>query len=124
MAAAVERAAHRDLLADLELDVEKIVVGGAQTARAMAHYLQLGTAREAELSAAETGRLVYSRSSFDRVAHAVGEHYADRNVDIEDALISSYQPPDESRSISVGLDRVSLPMIEPRALPPGLLIAA
>lgn len=171
-AAAVERAAHRDLLAELELDVEKIVVAGAahtrvgryeatyytmagpvpvlrsvyrrdgerngkvvdvislragvvadgwlpQTARAMAHYLQLGTAREAELSAAETGRLAYSRSSFDRVAHAVGEHYADRNVEIEDALITAYQPPDEARSLSIGLDRVSLPMIEPRALPPG-----
>ncbi len=171
-AAAVERAAHRDLLAELELDVQKIIVAGAahtrvgryeatyytmagpvpvlrsvyrrdnvrngkvvdvislragvvgdgwlpQTARAMAHYLQLGTAREAELSAAETGRLVYSRSSFDRVAHAVGEHYADRNVEIEDALITAYQPPDEARSLSIGLDRVSLPMIEPRALPPG-----
>lgn len=90
-----------------------------QTARAMAHYLQLGTAREAELSAAEMERLVYSRSSFDRIAHVVGEHYAERNVEIEDALITSYQPPDEVRSLSIGLDRVSLPMIEPRAMPPG-----
>lgn len=90
-----------------------------QTARAMAHHVQRGTAREAEASAEETGRLVYSRSSFDRVAHAVGELYADCNDDIEDALITAYELPEEARSVSVGLDRVSMPMIEPRALPPG-----
>lgn len=85
----------------------------------MAHHVQRGTAREAEASAIETGRLVYSRSSFDRVAHAVGELYADRNDEIEDALITAYELPDDARSVSVGLDRVSMPMIEPRALPPG-----
>jgi hypothetical protein len=90
-----------------------------QTARAMAHHVQRGTAREAEASAEEIGRLVYSRSSFDRVAHAVGELYADRNDEIEDALITAYELPDEARSVSVGLDRVSMPMIEPRTLPPG-----
>lgn len=90
-----------------------------QTARAMAHHVQRGTAREAEASAIETGRLVYSRSSFDRVTHALGDIYADRNDQIEDALITAYELPDEARSISVGLDRVSMPMIEPRALPPG-----
>ena len=90
-----------------------------QTARAMAHHVQRGTAREAESSALEIGRLAYSRSSFDRVAHAVGELYADRNDQIEDALIVAYEPPEEARSVSVGLDRVSMPMIEPRPRPPG-----
>ena len=90
-----------------------------QTARAMAHHVQRGTAREAEASATETGRLVYSRSSFDRVAHAVGELYGERNDEIEDALITAYEPPNDVRSVSVGLDRVSMPMIEPRTLPPG-----
>ena len=90
-----------------------------QTARAMAHHVQRGTAREAEASATETGRLVYSRSSFDRVAHALGDLYGERNDEIEDALITAYELPDEVRSVSVGLDRVSMPMIEPRTLPPG-----
>lgn len=90
-----------------------------QTARAMAHHVQRGTAREAEAGAIETGRLAYSRSSFDRVTHALGDIYADRNDEIEDALITAYEIPDEARSISVGLDRVSMPMIEPRELPPG-----
>jgi hypothetical protein len=90
-----------------------------QTARAMAHHVQRGTAREAEACVAEMGRLPYSRSSFDRVAHAVGELYVARNVEIEDALITDYQPPAEARSVSVGLDRVSLPMAEPRPRPAG-----
>jgi hypothetical protein len=93
-----------------------------QTARAMGHHVQAGTARDAEANAAESGRLVYSRCSFDRVTHvthAIGELYGARNVDIDDAMIMAYEPPAETRSISVGLDRVSLPMIEPRPRPAG-----
>ncbi|MCP4486930.1 MAG: ISKra4 family transposase, partial [Gammaproteobacteria bacterium] len=41
-------------------------------ARAMAHKVQQGTSREAEASAREVGRLPYSRSSFEKVAHLVG----------------------------------------------------
>jgi hypothetical protein len=90
-----------------------------QTARAMAHQVQRSTPREAEDSAAEVGRLPYSRSSFDRVTHAVGELYSERNHEIEDALITAYEVPAEARSASVGLDRVAMPMIEPRPRPPG-----
>lgn len=79
----------------------------------MAHHVQRGTACEAEASAKEVGRLVYSKSSFDRLAHAVGELYADHNVDVEDALITVYEPPEDARSRSVGLDRVSMPVLEP-----------
>lgn len=176
-AAAIERAAHRGLLAGLDIDAEKIMIDGAphsrvgryeatyytmagpvvverslfrkdgernskvvdaislrvgtvadgwlpQTARAMAHHVQRGTAREAEASAKEVGRLVYSKSSFDRVAHAVGELYADRNVEVEDALITAYEPPEDARSLSVGLDRVSLPVLEPdRAAKSGFTLA-
>jgi hypothetical protein len=170
--AAIERAAHRGLLAGLDVDADKVVIDGAlhsqvgryeatyytmagaikierpvyrrdgarnskvvdaislragvvadgwlpQAARAMAHHVQRGTAREAEECAKEMGRLPYSRCSFERVTHAVGELYVDRNVEIEDALITAYEPPAEARSISVGLDRVSLPLEEPRARSPG-----
>lgn len=65
-------------------------------------------------------------SSFDRVAHAVGELYEDRNDEIENALITVYELPEGARSVSVGLDRVSMPMIERRTLPRDrlLLLAA
>ena len=90
-----------------------------RTARAMAHEVQKATSREAEASAREQKRLPYSRSSFERVAHAVGALYVTAHVDIEDALVEAYEVPAEARSISISLDRVSVPMEEPRARPVG-----
>ena len=89
------------------------------TARAMAHAVQQGTSREAEATAGEFGRLPYSRSSFERVAHLVGALTVADRQDIEDALIDAYEVPKEARSISVSLDRVSVPMEEPRRRPVG-----
>jgi hypothetical protein len=90
-----------------------------RTARAMAHAVQQGTSREAEATAEEFGRLLYSRASFERVAHLVGALAVADHQDIEDALIDAYEVPAEARSISVSLDRVSVPMEEPRARPVG-----
>ncbi len=90
-----------------------------RTARAMAHSVQQGTSREAEASAGETGRMPYGRSSFERVAHLVGALAVADHQDIEDALIDAYEVPEEARSISVSLDRVSVPMEEPRPRPRG-----
>lgn len=90
-----------------------------RTARAMTHAVQQGTSREAEATACEFGRLPYSRSSFERVAHLVGALAVADRKDIEDVLIDAYEVPAEARSISVSLDRVSVPMEEPRARPVG-----
>lgn len=89
------------------------------TARAMAHAVQQGTSREAVATAGEFGRLPYSRSSFERVAHLVGALAVADHQDIEDALIDAYEVPAEARSVSVSLDRVSVPMEEPRPRPIG-----
>lgn len=90
-----------------------------RTARAMAHDVQMGTSREAEASAIEKCRLPYSRASFERVSHLVGALAVAGRQDIEDALIDAYEIPEEARSISVSLDRVSVPMEEPRPRPVG-----
>lgn len=90
-----------------------------RTARVMAHGVQQGTSREAEATAGEYGRLPYSRSSFERVAHLVGTLAVADHRDIEDALIDAYELPGEARSVSVSLDRVSVPMEEPRRRPVG-----
>jgi hypothetical protein len=84
------------------------------TARVMAHEMQQGTSREAEASAREFGRLPYSRSSFEKVAHLVAALAVADHQDIEDALIDAYEVPAEACSVSVSLDRVSVPMEEPR----------
>jgi hypothetical protein len=90
-----------------------------RTASAMVHQVQQVTSREAEESARQLGRLPYSRSSFERVAHAVGALYVPVHGDIEDALIEQYEVPGEARSVSVSLDRVSVPMEEPLPRPVG-----
>jgi hypothetical protein len=90
-----------------------------QAARAMAHAVQQGTSREAKATAAEFGRLPYSRASFETVAHLVGALAVTDHQDIEDALIDAYVVPTEARTVSVSLDRVSVPMEEPLPRPVG-----
>ena len=89
------------------------------TAKAMAHQLQRGTSRGAEESAQQMRRLPYSRSSFERVGHLLGEMYVKRHAEIEDTLIRGFAVPAEAASVSVSIDRVSLPMEEPRKRPVG-----
>lgn len=93
------------------------------TAQAMAHQLQQGTAREAELTARELGRLPYSRSSFASIGHEVGRQYTAVRVEVEEGLREEYPIPGEAVNVSVAVDRVGVPMEEAvaaaeRATPP------
>jgi len=97
--------------------IEEVWLPGA--ARGMAHLLQQGTSREAEATAHQLGRLPYSRSSFERVGHAVGKHYVGQHQQAEHQLIEAFEVPGEAHGISVSLDRVSVPMEEPRPRPVG-----
>jgi len=91
----------------------------AETATAIAHRLQQGTPREAEETAQRVGRLPYSRSSFDRIGHTVGQLYAAKKTEIDAALIVALDIPAPAQSVSFGIDRVSLPLEEPRPRPVG-----
>ena len=82
------------------------------TAQAMAHQLQQGTSREAETTAQLLGRLPYSRSSFESVGQEVGRQYTAVRTDLEEVLMEEYLVPREAASVSVALDRVSVPMEE------------
>jgi hypothetical protein len=82
------------------------------TAQAMAYQLQQGTSREAERTAQILGRLPYARSSFESIGQEVGRQYTAVRVDLEESLIEEYPVPAEAASISVALDRVSVPMAE------------
>ena len=81
-----------------------------KTAQAMAHAVQQGTPREAAASAKQKGRLPYAIATFDRVAHRLGEHWLAKHADIEDQLAHSDEIPNQARSVSIALDRVSVPM--------------
>ena len=97
--------------------IDGVWLSGA--ARDMAYLLRQGTSREAESTARELGRLPYSRSSFERVGHAVGEKHVAQHQRVEEMLIEAYEIPREARTVSISLDRVSVPMEEPRPRPPG-----
>jgi hypothetical protein len=89
------------------------------TAREMAFEVQQRTSREAEASGKRLHRLPYSHASFERVAHAVGGAYVSQHQQVELSLIEQFQVPAEAHNVSVSLDRVSLPMEEPRPRPVG-----
>jgi hypothetical protein len=89
------------------------------TADAMAFEVQRGPAREAEASSRKHGRLPYSKSSFDRIAHAVARLYSPRADEIDAACTQAMAIPPEARSISVSIDRVSLPVEKPLPRPVG-----
>ena len=87
------------------------------TAQAMAQQLQQGTAREAETTARELGRLPYARSSFESIGHEVGRQYTAVRTELEEDLLEAYTVPAEAASVSVALDRVSVPLEEAVAAP-------
>ena len=82
------------------------------TAQAMAYLLQHGTGREAEATAQALGRLPYARTSFLRVSQTVGQQYQLHQAAIDAELSAAYALPAEAASVSVALDRVSLPLEE------------
>lgn len=97
------------------------VAGGwlPQTAAAMAHLLQGRTSREAHESAQQLGVLPYCHLSFNRVPHQLAERYRQEQAQIEDELIEELEIPDQATSVSMALDRVSVPMEVPVKRPVG-----
>lgn len=90
-----------------------------ETATAMAFLLAQGTSREAEATARTLKRLPYSRCSFERVGHMVGAMHDVVRTEVESVLIERFVLPEGAHSVSVSIDRVSMPMEEPRAKPRG-----
>lgn len=84
-------------------------------AKEMAYEIQKGPSREAEKTARTHHVLPYSRASFERIGHAVGEHYVNRQADIEDEIMENFTIPEAAVGISVSIDRGSVPMEEPLA---------
>jgi hypothetical protein len=83
-----------------------------RTARGIAHLVSQVTSREAEATGRELMRLPYSRSSIERVGHAVGAEYLSRREQVEPKLIETCELPPGIASVSVSVDRVTVPMEE------------
>jgi hypothetical protein len=133
---ATECAAHRMMLSALEIDAPQVEIGGkrfTRVARGLGTYYSMAgpvdvprvlyrpdgcrNAKTVDVISLRTGAV--GRPSFDRVAHEVGEAWHAQHVDIEDALIQELEIPKMARSVSVALDRVSVPMEEPAPRPVG-----
>jgi hypothetical protein len=90
-----------------------------EAAQAMAYLHQLAPSREAQALAQQLRRLPYSRSSFERLGHAVGSLHSVVRDRVEDELIETLKVPRKARVVSVSLDRVAVPMEEPHRSPVG-----
>ena len=81
-------------------------------ASAMAYLLQLGTSREAQQVGAELGCLPYSRSSFERVGHSLGEAHVQHAEMIQEHVQKNLIVPEDACSVAISIDRTSVPMEE------------
>jgi len=85
-----------------------------RTAAAMAWECQRAPSREAQKASEQWLRLPYSRSAFRSVAHRVAAQYQPQREAVERQLIETLNIPEQAHSVSVSMDRVSIPMEEPR----------
>lgn len=120
----VERSLYRAVRNGKTVDPVSLRMGTVgswlpEVAKAAAFLLQQGTSREAEATRKATAVLPYSRSSFERVAHDVGVLHDVVRDEVEDELAKRCVIPKKARSLSVSIDRVAVPMEEPRAVPRG-----
>lgn len=91
------------------------MVGGKWTplcARQMAYLGQELPYGQAAKLADEMGRAAYSRASFERITDKLGARWEAERDRLEDALMDTFEVPDEAVSVSVAIDRVSLPLDE------------
>lgn len=70
--------------------------------------------READAMCSRLGVLPYSRSEHFRGAVSIGERWGEIRDAVEDSLVERMEIPAETSAVSVAVDRVSLPMAEPR----------
>lgn len=88
-------------------------------ARSMAQRIAICTSREAETMARLDKRLPYSRTSFEEVAHRVGDDVVSRRAEIEEVLTAQRPIPEGTASVAIALDRAAMAFEEPRKRPPG-----
>ena len=90
-----------------------------EAAQADAYLAQALPSREAKETARRLGVLPASRTSMARVGNAMGQRWEAKRLEAEDHLMNTFEVPQESVSVSVSVDRVSVPMEEPRKRRPG-----
>ena len=90
-----------------------------EAAQSTADLMQKMTSREAEDTAGRLGVLGLSRTTMARTAEAMGRRWEEDRLAAEDHLLATLEVPQQAASVSVSVDRVSVPMEEPRPRRPG-----
>ena len=80
---------------------------------AAGHLLQDEPSRDAVQTCRALRVLPYSRSSLERGVERLGQRWEQIRCDAEDQLASAFEVPEEATTVSVSVDRVSVPMEEP-----------
>lgn len=83
-----------------------------QTAEAVSRLVQSTPPREAVENVAPLGLLPYCRSTFERIAHTMGQRWEADRDEFEDELIEVFEVPEEATGISVAYDRVRVAIDE------------
>ena len=98
------------------LELNAGLVGGLWTPLAGAaagHLLQDEPSRDAVQTCRALRVLPYSRSSLERGGERLGQCWEQIRCDAEDQLASAFEVPEKATTVSVSVDRVSIPMEEP-----------
>jgi hypothetical protein len=90
-----------------------------EAAQATAFLVQEMPSREAEEIGRRLGVLQQSRTTMARTCESLGQRWEENRKAGEDHLMMSMDVPEEAAAVAVSVDRVSLPMEEPRRRPPG-----
>ena len=90
-----------------------------EAAQASAFLMQALPSREAEELAQRLGVLQQSRTTLARTGEMLGQQWEENRLEGEDYLMAVFEVPEKAGSISVSIDRVSLPMEEPIRRGPG-----
>lgn len=75
--------------------------------------------REAEVLVQQLGIETLSRSTIERIAHHFGEHLEEHRDELDGALLQEFEIPEEAVSLSVSVDRVSVPIEKSKPRPSG-----
>ena len=101
------------------MELRGAIVEGLLTPAAAEGLATLGQtmpSREASETSKRLGVLPYSRSEHFRAAVQVGKRWGELREIYEDSLVETMGIPPEATSVSVSVDRASMPMREPRPL--------
>lgn len=122
----IQRSVYREIGVRNGPTIDPVALGCGLIHQATPRALQLigafGAAlpsREAHTLFKQMGIDSLSRSTLERTAQAFGKHLEEHRDEVDSALIETFMIPEQATTLSVSVDRVSLPIEKPKKRPVG-----